>query len=329
MKTWGLRGRPRNTDALPLGRRTQREMTEPALPEPRAYILGGNANTLAFVSSLVPENRQITAWLVPIAWTPIGVVIGENWQQVNIAADNVPGWADQTFSPDDERSFVSSLRDLEMLAADRLERRDPDRIGRGGHRQSRGCARRRARRHRPPARSAHRSARSAGARACATTSCGTSAACAPGITTRPCSASAARGATDPTKTATSRRCPRAKYVARRLARRRRRRCGARDRRDRRGASAGAHQQVMAADPGAHLAVRTEGGYTVCCASGRRRAETQPDGPRDRPAGNAVRRPLRIARWPATLAGTGRRAARSTPMRATRAMHSRRSGAARS
>jgi hypothetical protein len=90
-------------------------MTEPALPEPRAYILGGNASTLAFVSSLIPENRQITAWLVPIAWTPIGVAIGESWQKVSIAADNVPGWADQTFSPDDERSFVTSLRDLEML----------------------------------------------------------------------------------------------------------------------------------------------------------------------------------------------------------------------
>jgi hypothetical protein len=84
--------------------------------EPRAYVLGGNASTLAFVSSFVPENRQITAWLVPLAWTPIGVVIGETWQRVNIAADNVPGWADQTFSPDDDRSFVTSPRDMEMLA---------------------------------------------------------------------------------------------------------------------------------------------------------------------------------------------------------------------
>jgi hypothetical protein len=91
-------------------------MTEAApAPEPRAYILGGNASTLAFVSNLIPENRQITAWLVPLAWTPIGVAIGENWQKVSIAADNVAGWADQTFSPDDERSFVTSLRDLEML----------------------------------------------------------------------------------------------------------------------------------------------------------------------------------------------------------------------
>jgi hypothetical protein len=85
-------------------------------PEPRAFVLGGNANTLGFTASLVPEARQITAWLVPLAWTPIGVVLGENWQRVNIAADNLASWADTTFAPDDERAFVSSMRDLEMLA---------------------------------------------------------------------------------------------------------------------------------------------------------------------------------------------------------------------
>jgi hypothetical protein len=92
-------------------------MTETPTPaaDARAFILGGNASTLAFVSNLVQDNRQITAWLVPLAWTPIGVVLGENWQRVNIAADNIPGWADQTFSPDDERSFVTSVRDLDML----------------------------------------------------------------------------------------------------------------------------------------------------------------------------------------------------------------------
>jgi hypothetical protein len=84
--------------------------------EPFAFILGGNSNTLAFTSNLVPENRQITAWLVPLAWTPLGVVLGENWQRVNIAADNLAAWGDTTFSPDDDRAFVSSVRDLEMLA---------------------------------------------------------------------------------------------------------------------------------------------------------------------------------------------------------------------
>lgn len=82
----------------------------------QAFVLGGNANTLAFTSSLVPEARQVTAWLVPLAWTPIGVTLGESWQRVNVAADNLTAWADQTFAPDDDRAFVSSARDLEMLA---------------------------------------------------------------------------------------------------------------------------------------------------------------------------------------------------------------------
>ncbi len=81
----------------------------------RAYVLGGNGSTLAFVTTLVPKNRQITAWLVPLAWTPIGAVLGDGWQRVNIAADNIGGWVDQTFPPEDERAFVTSMRDLEML----------------------------------------------------------------------------------------------------------------------------------------------------------------------------------------------------------------------
>jgi len=87
---------------------------EPEIP-PRAFILGGNASTLAYASSLRAENRQIAAWLVPLAWTPAGVVVGERPQRVTIAADNVGGWVDQTFPPEDDRSFVGSMRDLEML----------------------------------------------------------------------------------------------------------------------------------------------------------------------------------------------------------------------
>ncbi len=91
-------------------------MEEQRTREPaRAYILGGNGSTLAFVHDLVPDQKQIAAWLVPLAWTPVGVVLGEPWQRVGIAADNVAGWADQTFSPDDPRSFVSPMRDLELL----------------------------------------------------------------------------------------------------------------------------------------------------------------------------------------------------------------------
>ncbi|MBC5809439.1 MAG: hypothetical protein GIW95_01060 [Candidatus Eremiobacteraeota bacterium] len=88
----------------------------PAPKEPaRAYVLGGNAGTLAFVSSLRANNKQVTAWLVPLAWTPIGAVVGDGWQRVNVAADNLPGWVDQTFPHEDERAFVTPLRDVEML----------------------------------------------------------------------------------------------------------------------------------------------------------------------------------------------------------------------
>jgi len=83
--------------------------------EPRAFVLGGNASTLAFTSGFIPEKRQLTIWLVPLAWTPIGVVQGEAWQKVAIADDNVAGWTDETFSPDDQHAFVTSMRDVELL----------------------------------------------------------------------------------------------------------------------------------------------------------------------------------------------------------------------
>ncbi|MDQ2908527.1 MAG: hypothetical protein M3R44_04160 [Candidatus Eremiobacteraeota bacterium] len=83
--------------------------------EGRVYVLGGNASTLAFVSSLRPQKGQVTAYLVPLAWTPAGVTLGEGWQRVSLAADNIGGWVDSTFAPEDERAFVTPLRDLEML----------------------------------------------------------------------------------------------------------------------------------------------------------------------------------------------------------------------
>ena len=88
----------------------------PARETPRAFVLGGNASTLAFTSSFRSETRQLTVWLVPLAWTPAGVVQGEAWQKVSIAADNVGGWTDETFPPDDEHSFVTSIRDVEILS---------------------------------------------------------------------------------------------------------------------------------------------------------------------------------------------------------------------
>jgi hypothetical protein len=77
--------------------------------------LGGNASTLAFTSNFRNDSRQLTVWLVPLAWTPVGVVHGEAWQKVNIEADNIGGWTDETFPPDDEHAFVTSIRDVELL----------------------------------------------------------------------------------------------------------------------------------------------------------------------------------------------------------------------
>ena len=87
----------------------------PRTSEGRVFVLGGNASTLAFVSSLRPAKGQVTAWLVPLAWTPVGVALGDGWQRVNLAADNIGGWTDSTFPPDDEHAFITPLRDLEML----------------------------------------------------------------------------------------------------------------------------------------------------------------------------------------------------------------------
>ena len=106
------------------------ERTERPAPvrDGRVYVLGGNASTLAFVSSLRPEKNQIFAYLVPIAWTPAGVTLGEGWQRVSIAADNIGGWVDSTFPPEDEHAFVTPLRDLEMLLRVGWQAEVPERI---------------------------------------------------------------------------------------------------------------------------------------------------------------------------------------------------------
>jgi hypothetical protein len=81
-------------------------------------VLGGNSSTLAFVNSFRPETpgAAITARLVPIAWTPIGAVIGDTWQNVGIALSGIIDWVDRTFPPEDERSFIAPVRDIELLA---------------------------------------------------------------------------------------------------------------------------------------------------------------------------------------------------------------------
>ena len=80
------------------------------------FALGGNGSTLAVVNSFVPQGGSITARLIPLAWTPAGVVVGDAWQNVGIAATGLFDWVDRTFPPEDERSFVAPLRDVELLA---------------------------------------------------------------------------------------------------------------------------------------------------------------------------------------------------------------------
>ena len=61
------------------------------------------------------EGEIITAHLVPLAWTPIGVVAGNTWSSASIPIQTLLQWIDQTFAPDDEHAFVAQLHDVDML----------------------------------------------------------------------------------------------------------------------------------------------------------------------------------------------------------------------
>lgn len=78
--------------------------------------MGGSGSGLGFVNSFRSDKGAITARLVSVAWTPIGVVIGDSWQNVGIALPNLLDWVDRTFPPEDEHSFVAPMRDIELLA---------------------------------------------------------------------------------------------------------------------------------------------------------------------------------------------------------------------
>jgi hypothetical protein len=98
-------------------------VTEPSprllTPKPSssgAFVLGGNKNTLAFVNSFRPEGGSLTARLLPLAWTPLGVVIADRWQNVGVALSSLMDWIDKTFPTDDDRAFVAPVRDIELLA---------------------------------------------------------------------------------------------------------------------------------------------------------------------------------------------------------------------
>jgi hypothetical protein len=62
------------------------------------------------------KGDRITATLVPLAWTPLGIALGNTRRGVGLALGGLFDWIERTFPADDERAFVASLRDLELLA---------------------------------------------------------------------------------------------------------------------------------------------------------------------------------------------------------------------
>jgi hypothetical protein len=94
---------------------------------PQVFVVGANASTLGVVNSL--KDEKITAQLVPLAITPLGIALGESYQRVVITLSNLYDWIDRTFPAEDDRAFVGSLRDVELLvrvgwSADPPERLD-------------------------------------------------------------------------------------------------------------------------------------------------------------------------------------------------------------
>lgn len=63
-----------------------------------------------------------------MAWTPVGLVVGDGRQRVGVARSGIFDWADRTFPASDERAFVGSLRDLELLMRIRWDSPLPERI---------------------------------------------------------------------------------------------------------------------------------------------------------------------------------------------------------
>ena len=185
-------------------------------------MLGGNASTLAATSSFRPAKKGdrggeiITIRLVPLAWTPRGVAVGTALQDVGIPLSGLFDWIDRTFPPEDERAFIASVRDVELLARTHWETPFPQVLDERSvlniedlpEEIADGLAH-------PPSDLVH--ARRAGGSAYATSSFGKRSSSAPGIITRPSSASADRGTRVRTRSATSRRCRSARTSRRRCS----------------------------------------------------------------------------------------------------------------
>ncbi len=79
--------------------------------------MGGNDATLAIASSLRPlrRNGTVTVRLLPLAWTPVGIVVGATHRDVGIPLRELFDWIDRTFTADDDGAFVPAIHDLELL----------------------------------------------------------------------------------------------------------------------------------------------------------------------------------------------------------------------
>lgn len=79
------------------------------------FVLGGNDSTLAFTASLRADQPSVEIYLLPLARTPAGIFVGSRRRRVAIPADEMLGWLDRTFTSDDPHSFMSPVRDIELL----------------------------------------------------------------------------------------------------------------------------------------------------------------------------------------------------------------------
>lgn len=98
-------------------------------------VLGGNATTLAVVNGFPPASsgeaastESIKARLIPLAWTPLGIAVGDTAQEVGVPLSGLFDWMDRTFPPEDEHAFVAPLRDVELLARVGWSAELPERI---------------------------------------------------------------------------------------------------------------------------------------------------------------------------------------------------------
>lgn len=92
------------------------------------FVLGGNASTLAFVTSLRADEPNVRAHLVPLAQTPLGIAAGDERQSVTIPYESLAEWIDKTFPAQDEDSFVVPMRDVELLLRINWHSEAPEKI---------------------------------------------------------------------------------------------------------------------------------------------------------------------------------------------------------